>query len=114
MSATEIFTVADHCQLFRWRIADAPASRLRSGWPVERLLDAAGDGVLLGSDTADPDDPDEGSLSIDNREVTEDESRALVDLLVDGYLVWIGIRIALTAHGRELLVRYQHIGGEQR
>ena len=113
MTSANTFTIGDHAALAAWRIADAPAPRPRSGWTVQRLLEAAAEGALLGSDTADPDEPHEDSLSIDNRELSEDESRVLIELIADGRLAWIGVRIALTAAGRELLVRYQRIGGEQ-
>lgn len=111
--SVDLFTVADHAALAAWHITDVPAPRPRSVWTVKRLLEAAADGTLLGSDTADPDEPHEDSLSIDGRELTEDESRVLIELIADGQLTWIGVRIALTAAGRELLVRYQRIGGEQ-
>lgn len=117
MSAQDLFSVADQCELARMGISDVLAQRRsRSRFPAERLLEAAAEGQLTGPDLADPYSPEELPIQLDGREATEPEARALADLIVDGALVWLGRRITPTAAGRELLARwarYQRIGGEQ-
>lgn len=96
------FTIADQITLANWGVADAPV-RARSGEPLVRVLQAAADGALLGPDLTAPDSPDELPIEIDGREASEIEAAGVADGIVDGHLVWIGRRIAITALGRALL-----------
>jgi hypothetical protein len=97
------FTIADQITLANWGVADASERRPRSGDPLVRVLQAAADGMLIGPDLAAPDSPDELPIEIDGREASETEARAVADGIVDGHLVWIGCRIAITAAGRGVL-----------
>lgn len=104
--SVDTFTVADHIQLDLWGIADAPMSRPRSAWTPERVLEAAADGTLTAPELASPDSPDEISFEIDGRIASQQEVRAVVELLVTDFVAWTGRRIALTTAGREVLSRW--------
>ena len=99
------FTSEDLALLAAEGIADAEAETVWSGWPPERLLQAAAAEELTGPDLlvfTEEFIP----VRLAGREITEDEARPLADLISTGHLVWVGRQIAATASGRELLARW--------
>ncbi|MER7011517.1 hypothetical protein ABT324_08835 [Saccharopolyspora sp. NPDC000359] len=93
-------------------LCNTPAAR--SEWEPERLLQAAADGELHVYGVTE--DWSVVRLWIDGRPITVDEQEYVIDMLGD-FLVFIGTRVALTAHGREILAYWTRVNkldrGEQ-